>query len=436
MKFFGVIGGAVIMIALGAFILGQPKEIKISGGDTQIAGTAAAVLKTNPVLIGTDPEEPAVYSSTSTSPTSTKDSDKSAPQNKNDLPKQSQMANPPDEIRGLYITGWVAGSSKWVADLIKIAQKNNLNAAVVDVKDYTGEVSYAAEAKEVKESGAAKYPRIPLPNKLIHDLHEAGLYVIARVAVFQDPILAKAHPEWAMQKKDGTLWRDKKGLAWMDAASENVWRYDLAIAKDALGRGFDEVNFDYVRFPSDGSLGQIVYPAWDSQTPKHKVISKFFQYLSDNLPGSRISADLFGMATTDTGDSGIGQVLEDSFGKFDAICPMVYPSHFADGFHGYKNPAKFPYEVIDYSMSQAKERMTKWLDKVNSATTTSKTALRTTYLRPWLQVFDLGAVYDKSMVEKQIKATEDALAKISTSTSKTYGGYLLWDPKNTYLPIK
>ena len=318
-----------------------------------------------------------------------------------DLPPQSQLANPPTEVRGLYVTGWIGGIPKRVDHLLDLAGKHGINAFVVDAKDYSGYVSYVTGNSEIRATGAEKQIRIARPNALIKQLHDRGIYAIARIAVFEDTILAEAHPEWALKRaSDGKLWRDQKGLAWMDPASKDVWAYNVAIAKDALARGFDEVNFDYIRFPTDGSLKQISYPVWDGTTLKHKVIGSFFDYLDKNLPNAKISVDLFGLVTVDKTDLGIGQMMEDALGHVDAIAPMVYPSHFADGFQGYKNPAAHPYEVVNYSMSQAAIRFAAWEKKEANATSTPDGAhstssqpsqgsggqagqARQTRLRPW-----------------------------------------------------
>lgn len=359
-----------------------------------------------------------------------------------DIERQPQLTNPPTEVRGLYMTGWIGGIPRRVNGLLDLAVNSNMNAFVVDVKDYSGYVSYVTGIPEVKSTGAEKQIRIARPNALIKQLHDRGMYAIARIAVFEDTILATAHPEWALKRAaDGKLWRDGKGLAWMDAASENVWAYNVAIAKDALARGFDEVNFDYIRFPSDGSLKQISYPVWDEKTARHKIIANFFKYLDKSLPDARTSVDLFGLVTVDKTDLGIGQVMADAFGHVDAIAPMVYPSHFANGFQGYKNPATHPYEVVNYSMTKALQQLNDWQDNSTSPKSASSTTgqatsdgTRQTRLRPWLQVFDLGAVYDRNMVQKQVDATKDVLD--TATSSAMYGGYLLWDPKNTYEPLK
>ncbi|MDO8664217.1 MAG: putative glycoside hydrolase [Candidatus Liptonbacteria bacterium] len=362
-----------------------------------------------------------------------------------DVQKQSQLPNPPAIAKAIYITGWSAGSYSKMTSLINIIESRGLNAVVIDIKDYSGYLSYAMDVPGVKASGAEGEIRIAKPNELIKRLHNKNIYVIGRVTVFQDPIFAKAHPELALKNKiTDKVWLDNHKLAWLDPAGQPTWDYVVSIAKDALGRGFDEINFDYIRFASDGNLNAISFPFWDEKTPKHLVIKKFFAYLRENLPNAKLSADLFGLATIDTWDDlGIGQVLEDAYQYFDYVAPMVYPSHYAAGTLGYKNPADYPYEIIKYSMDKALERLKNYeLGIMNNGTTTIATTTTTTYnssfiihnskLRPWLQVFDLGAVYTPTMIQKEIQATEDAFA----SSSAQYGGWLLWDPANNYKNFK
>lgn len=360
-----------------------------------------------------------------------------------DLPNQLPLANPPDVVKGIYVTGWSAGSVSRINSLIALANRTEINAMVVDIKDFSGHVSYRTGIPEVAATGAEGEIRILQPNALLKKLHDAGIYVIARQTVFQDPLLAKAHPEWALKNtSSGKVWTDKKGLAWMDAAAKPVWEYNVSIAKDALARGFDEVQFDYIRFASDGDLGQISYPFWDQKTARHKVIAQFFKFLRDSLPGAKISADLFGLTTIDTlDDLGIGQVIEDAYKNFDYVSPMVYPSHYAAGFSGYKQPAKYPYEVVKYSMERALARlMAKSKEQIanssSTATSSEPSAMSPSpfaaKLRPWLQDFNLGAVYDAAMVRKQIQATNDVFLNGTSSDPSKFGGWLLWDPANTY----
>ncbi len=333
---------------------------------------------------------------------------------------QKPLKNPPKVIKAIYSTGWSAGSVKKVNYFVDLIKNTELNALVIDIKDYSGTVSYKMDVELIKKYGAVEV-KVPKINSLIKKLHDQGIYVIARIAVFQDPILAKARPDLALQSvSKGITWKDRKDLAWMDPASQEVWDYNIAIAKDAAARGFDEINFDYIRFASDGNMADIKYLVWDGKTPKQKVIGSFAKYFREALPGAKISADVFGLVTINYDDLGIGQKLEEILPYFDYVAPMVYPSHYASGFDGYANPALYPYEVVYGSMAEAKKR----LNIYASATTTSPDAIP--QFRPWLQDFNLGATYDASKVRAQINAV-DAVAGSTTPM-----GWMLWNPSNIY----
>jgi hypothetical protein len=359
--------------------------------------------------------------------------------NSGDIENQPHLSNPPEIVRGLYLTGWTAGSPKRVSSIIAIMKKNNLNSVVVDVKDYSGYVSYYTGIPLVKTSGAENEIRIPRPNAMIKSFHDNEIYVIARITIFQDPVLSHTHPEWAIKNSEtGNLWKDRKGLSWMDPAAKPVWDYNIMIAKDAIARGFDEVQLDYIRFPSDGNLKLTAYPFWDEEKSMFNVISDFFTYFREQMKNAKISADIFGLTTVAYDDLGIGQRIEDAYKNFDYVSPMVYPSHFANGFIGYQNPAEHPYEVIKHSMQGAVNRLNTLLHGPFLASSTTSTRALTYSkpvgkLRPWLQVFDLGAIYDSVMVQAQIKAAEDVLK--SSNQGFYYAGYLLWDPKNSYTSL-
>jgi hypothetical protein len=340
--------------------------------------------------------------------------------------RPERLPNPPAIVKGVYFTGWSAGLRSRVDYLVKLRNTTGLNTVVFDIKDYSGYVAYHTDVPEVRQCGAQRVMVRDIDG-LIDRLHREGIYVVARITVFQDPVLAAARPQLAVHRKsllgDGpksaltreTLWLDHKGLAWIDPASHGAWDYIASIAADAAGHGFDELNFDYVRFPSDGNLKDMYYPSWDGKTPKRMVLRAFFAELRKKLPRIPISADLFGLATVNSDDLGIGQIIEDGYAGFDYVCPMVYPSHYARQFLGFANPAEHPYEVVNYSMQRAVDRL-----EVLSPPGKVK-------LRPWLQDFSLGAAYNAAMVKAQVQAVRDALGD-------HYAGYLLWSASNRYTP--
>ena len=348
------------------------------------------------------------------------------------------LADPPKMIKAIYLTGWSAGNPSKINYLINLVKTTEINAVVIDVKDYSGYVAYDIKVPEVEKYKAEEI-KIPQINRLIKQLHDEGIYAIARITIFQDPRLAEARPDLAVKsKKTGAPWLDRKKLTWIDPAAKDAWDYNIAIAKETSQRGFDEINFDYIRFPSDGDLEDMEFPFWDGKSPESSVIRNFFKVLRQELAGVKISADLFGLATINRDDLGIGQIIENAFEYFDFVSPMVYPSHYASGFLGYKNPALYPYEVVKYSMDSAFQRLKNYeLGIMNNATTTatstnmirdSRSKIQDSKLRPWLQDFDLGADYNAETVQKEIQAVFDA----ATSTPELLNGFMLWSPSNIY----
>ncbi len=401
----GILGGIIVLIF-------SPKVLVVDRGGV----TAAHLAQNGTSSIPTVPEAPPPVSVP-------------IAQSGKDIAAQPQLPNPPEIIKAIYLTGWSAGSMTQLQRIIAMIKRTELNAVVIDVKDFSGYVSYTMDIPEVLADGANAEIRIAKPNTLIKLLHDNGVYAIARITVFQDPILAKAHPEWALRNKtNDKIWTDSKGLAWMDPAGQGTRDYVISIAKDALSRGFDEVNFDYVRFASDGALGNIAYPYWDQKTSRHSVIAGFFKYLREQMGSAKMSADLFGLATVNRDDLGIGQVLEDALKYFDAVSPMVYPSHYAPGFIGYQKPAAHPYEVIKYSMDHALLKRDALIAGTTSTPGIPEGQLGK--LRPWIQDFNLGAVYTADMVKSEFKATYDSL--LNGSSTSAYDGWMIWDPSNRY----
>jgi len=319
-------------------------------------------------------------------------------------------------VKAIYLTSWSASKNSFIDYLIDIARTTEINTVVIDIKDFSGYVAYDTAVSEVEEYGAEQ-KRISNIDSLIEKLHAEDIYVIARITVFQDPVLARARPDLAIHGREeaNSLWLDDSGLAWIDPAAKESWDYNIAIARDAITHDFDEINFDYVRFPSDGDLKDISFPHWDEEVPKHLIIREFFKHLREELSDVKISIDLFGLSTVSLNDLGVGQIIEHAFEYFDYVCPMVYPSHYSDGFIGFQNPAEYPYEVVKYSLEGALKKL--MIYKESKETNVQ--------LRPWLQDFDLGADYDAEMVRAEIKAVYDALGH-------DFNGFMLWNSWNYY----
>ncbi len=316
----------------------------------------------------------------------------------------------PNEVKALYMTNWVAGNKTKRAELIKLIDDTELNSIVIDIKDYTGRIGFTTDNPKLIEIGSSEN-RIPDIKDFLQSLHDKGIYIIGRISVFQDSYLVKKLPQYAVKTKGGLVWKDYKGVSWLDVSAKPVWDYVVEIGNESYKMGFDELNFDYIRFPSDGNMKDIVYPYSEGKI-KSKALKEFFAHIDStyrpkNIP---ISADLFGMTTSNTDDLGIGQVLEDTLEHFDYVSPMVYPSHYPPNFNGWKNPASKPYEIIQYSMSRASDRA------ILASTTPMK-------LRPWLQDFSIGGTrYTSDMVRVQKQAVYDV----------GLNSWMMWNASNNY----
>ncbi|MEN9913083.1 MAG: hypothetical protein RLY66_491 [Candidatus Parcubacteria bacterium] len=338
----------------------------------------------------------------------------------------------PDQVKAVYMTSWAAGSQKFRKHLFELVDTTEINSVVIDVKDYTGRISFEMDDPAIIETGAIE-KRIPDIKEFIEELHSKNVYVIGRISSFQDSYLINIHPEWAVKTKEGNIWQDYKGVKWLDAAATPVWDYLVAIGNGSYEVGFDELNFDYIRFPSDGNLENISY-TWAGGRPRHEVMKDFFSYVHSKFEGTGIptSVDLFGLTTAAEGDLGIGQILEYGLEYFDYVSPMIYPSHYGKGFNGYAKPAQYPYEVISAALiagiakAEATTTRISWLGEEPIASTTpqlyTKKAHDKNKLRPWLQAFDLGAVYTPEMVRKQIDATYDS----------SLDSWMLWNAGSIY----
>jgi len=337
----------------------------------------------------------------------------------------------PASVKGIYMTSWVAGTPSIRQGIIDLIEETELNSIIIDIKDDTGKISFKPDNPDLLALESYE-ERIPDLKELIESLHKKNIYVIGRVAVFQDPFMTKARPELAVQKNDGSVWKDRKGLSFIDVGAKDHWDYIIMIAKDAYNQGFDEINFDYIRFPSDGQMTDIYFPfsedviVADPINGKAKQVKNFFAYLDRSLSdtGMVTSADLFGMTTTNTDDLNIGQILEYAMPYFDYIAPMVYPSHYPKGFYGYQDVNAVPYEIIKISMGKAVERVNAF--KAETASTTPNASflprLRPNQMRPWLQDNDYPVHYTPEMVRAQIQATYDV----------GLNSWMLWDAANTY----
>ncbi|MCX6813197.1 MAG: hypothetical protein NTV77_01775 [Candidatus Azambacteria bacterium] len=319
--------------------------------------------------------------------------------------------------KGVYSTVWTARAKRF-NDLIRIADETEINTIIIDVKD----------------SGVYLDDYI---KNLVAELHKKNIYAIARLVVFQDNSQIKNHPDWYFKKGDDTLWQDNRGWYWLDPTNREAWDYNVEIAKKAIDAGFDELNFDYIRFPAFAKnddvdlsvLASAGKPA--SILKKNEMINEFANYLNLELkkydPEIVISVDLFAYNMLRRDDLGIGQKFTELYDYFDYVSPMIYPSHYLPGNFGFDNPAEHPYEVILSTIEKGKAQL--WQKSATEVGTTTPAMVNPVFekrlkkLRPWLQDFNIGAIYDSEMIRKEKQAVYD---------SGLTSGWLLWNPRNIY----
>lgn len=318
----------------------------------------------------------------------------------------------PVKVKGIYVTGPTAGTEK-MDELIRLVEETELNAMVIDVKNDEGLVTYKMQSDTVLEiESGVRY--IPDMAALIEKLHEKDIYLIARIVAFKDPYLAEKKPELSLKTKTGAVFRDKNGEAWVNPYSHEVWDYLVEIGKQAAEDGFDEIQFDYIRFSTDANAGSIDYGEVAEQMTKEEAITGFTKYAYDTLHplGVVVSADVFGTIIDNESDAEIvGQNYQEMAACLDYICPMVYPSHYSNGVYGLEIPDKEPYETVYHAMTASKEK----LDAL------------TADVRVWLQDFTASWVkghisYGADEVRAQIQAVYDA----------GYEEWILWNARMNY----
>jgi len=315
------------------------------------------------------------------------------------------------EIRALYLTFITAANEKSLDRFIQYTKDTNINALVIDIKNASGIVAYDSQL-EIVEKLKSKKAYIKDLKAIVDKLHENDIYVIARQVVFLDNTASYTKPEWTVKNKySGHPWTDFKGQRWLDQSNQEVWDYNLAIAKEVIEFGVDEINLDYVRFPSDGYIRQTSYANMEEEQTKQEIMTGFFKYFSEGLDDSPayFSVDLFGLTTVRTDDMNIGQNIEAIGPYVDYICPMVYPSHYPVGYMNLSNPASNPYPIIFDAMEKSVDRL-------------SKVENNRAKIRPWIQDFDLGAVYTPYLIQQEISAAEEGGGY----------GYLVWNARNVY----
>ncbi|OGR83416.1 MAG: hypothetical protein A2636_05810 [Elusimicrobia bacterium RIFCSPHIGHO2_01_FULL_64_10] len=313
----------------------------------------------------------------------------------------------PDSVRGIHLSAWVAGSRKARGRIDALFSETELNTVVIAVKETKGEVF--VPGVPLAEKHGLFVNAVPDLRAYLARLKKAGVYPIARIVVFKDDLLVQARPDLAVRDPDGNIWRDKRGNGWADPYRKEVWEYNLSVATNALAAGFQEIQFDYIRYPSDGDTSSCRYAFADhTSSSAARNLNEFLKLAARRLKplGAKISIDVFGLAPSVGHGMGIGQRLADMTEWADFVSPMVYPSHYAKGEFGIPEPDREPYMTVQKTLLDARRRTGDLFKR----------------LRPYLQDFSLKHPYGPREVRAQIQALEDMGVR----------DWLLWDPNCQY----
>lgn len=326
----------------------------------------------------------------------------------------------PVPVKGIYISAYVAGTPDMMDNIIEQIDKTEINAVVIDVKDDNGRITFAMDSPVVTELGAVK-KFIPDIQGLMAKLKEHDIYTIARVVAFRDPYLAEAKPELSLKLGNGEIYRDNKGLAWVNPYKKEAWDYLVEVGKEAHKAGFDEIQFDYIRFSTERGMNDVVYDEADTQgRTKTEIITEFIDYAYEELSkeGVFVAADVFGAIIGGGQDSdSVGQSYGEMAKHLDYICPMIYPSHYGDGNFGIEHPDTQPYDTILAALQKSKADLR----------TFESQGERQAVVRPWLQDFTASYLanyieYGDAEIRAQIQAVYDA----------GYDEWILWSAACKY----
>ncbi len=317
-------------------------------------------------------------------------------------------------VRGLYVNRFAAQSTKRMRQLIALADATEINAFVIDIKDEFGINYKSTDPAVLRNAGTAG--SIGDLRALLDTLKAHKILAIARIVVFKDSVTARVNPQWTIRKADGSPWKDKQGLTWVNPYSRELWDYNVRIAEEVVRLGFGEIQFDYIRFPEPyKSLPPQVFPGANGLA-KPAALAEFLTYAKLRIGklGVRTTADVFGLVTTVPGALEIGQEWEPLSPRVDVMLPMVYPSHYPRGAFNIARPNAEPYKVIFAAVNRARERDAKL------GITTGE------HVRPWLQTFSLGQPpYGAAELRAQKQGVYDA----------GFDGWVLWHPGSKYEPF-
>ncbi len=319
----------------------------------------------------------------------------------------------PQVIKAAYLTYFGFGDRGIRGRVLDLIDRTELNAVVIDVKGDRGWIIYPTRVEQALAAGAQGPATLRDFDAMMADLKARGVYTVARIVTFKDNILATARPDLAiLDTRTGKPWIDRENLAWVDPFREEVWAYNIAIAKEAIDRGFDEVQFDYVRFPTDGKLQAAKYARPVTRETRLPTIAAFLERARKELGarGAYVAADLFGYTAFNANDTDIGQRIEELAPHLDYICPMVYPSGYHVGIPGFRNPVQNAYAVVRESVR---------LIRTRAAHTPAR-------VRPWLQDFKDYAF------DRRIFGVSEIRGQIRGADEGGGSGWMLWNPRNDY----
>ncbi|MBB6670179.1 putative glycoside hydrolase [Cohnella nanjingensis] len=362
--------------------------------------------------------EPQLHPSGMRAAQAASEAEKTEQESRTALTRPAQIKHPQVPVRAIYVTSHVA-RSKRMEKLVSLVEQTELNAMVIDVNGAFGKVRAASGQVRVVPNRAE-----PQLRQLVRRLKNRRIYLIARVVTFKDPGLAALQPRLALQAKSGGTWKDKSGSAWIDPYRQEAWQYPLAVAEAAAKMGFDEIQFDYVRFPENGSrVNREVRFHNPEGIGKNEVIRRFLHVASDRVhrAGALVSADVFGLVASPGPDGGIGQSWRTVATEVDVISPMVYPSHYNPGMWGVKQPDLMPGAVVTHALQDAAKQNR----KLNEA------GMATAQIRPWLQGFTAGWVhphqrYGAAQIREQVRAARRAGVE----------NYMLWNAASRYQALQ
>lgn len=337
-----------------------------------------------------------------------------------EVPVDPKTLRVPVKTKGIYISAYVAGTSSMVDGLIEHFDETEANAIVIDLKDDFGRVACEMHGPLIDEVESVKV-YIPKVQELTKKLHDHGIYVIARVPAFRDAWLGEARPDWCVQLTDGSVFRDRNDNAWVNPYKTEAWDYLVEIGLQAKELGFDEVQFDYIRFCTEKGMQEAVFQEEDTQgRSRTDIILKFVSYVYDKLADSGlfVSADVYGAIIDNQVDAdAVGQIYGEMAKHLDYISPMIYPSHYGNGNYGIDYPDEHPYEMIRAALEDSrKELYFAGLESEHVA-----------QVRPWLQDFTA------SWLEHHIEYGPDEIrSQVQAVYDSGYDEWLLWDASCKY----